>query len=191
MEKYKENGDVYDIFGNKALSANSKYKNADINGKLVYFPKEFSEKHHQGKTKLELLKKQREGWNVMFIENLPNIPQKGEEKEIKGRKQLEAGKTPLEYLEILKTNPDYKNETGMTPEDQIIYAMKYLEQNNQIIDDYFGNGSSPCQLGSYFHTSESEAVPLVYWDRINRQACLSWQMFLRTQDESVRTSVRF
>ena len=44
----------------------------------------------------------------------------------KERKQLEAGKSPQEYLQILQNNPIYQNETGMTPEDQITYAIAHL-----------------------------------------------------------------
>jgi len=75
------------------------------------------------------------------IETLPNIPRAGKGKELKGRKQLEAGLSPRKYLETLRTDPQYKNESGMTPEDQITYAMLYLEQTNQVVDDWQGKGS--------------------------------------------------
>ncbi len=122
------------------------YQNADIEERLRYFPKKFS-KNHQGKTKQEILRKQ-SGFNVMLIEDLPIILRKGEGKEIKGRKQLEVGKDAGEYLEILNTNPIYQNETGMTPEEQITYAIKYLEQTNQVIDEVPGKDSTSCQLGT-------------------------------------------
>ena len=145
-----------------------KYKNADSDGKLVYFPKEFSEKH-QGKTKKEVLKKQG-GWTVLLLENLPNLPRRGQGKEIKGRKQLEADQTPNQYLETLKTGASYENETGMTPEEQIIYAIKHLEQTNQVIDDYQGKGSASFQMGAYFPADG--AVPIVYCYRDLRRASL-------------------
>ncbi|OGZ20867.1 MAG: hypothetical protein A2W55_03015 [Candidatus Nealsonbacteria bacterium RIFCSPHIGHO2_02_38_10] len=78
------------------------YRNADVNGEMVYYPKEFSS-NHQGKTKQEVLKEQG-GWNILLAENLPNIPRKNKGEKIKGRKQLEAGKTPYQYLETLKTD---------------------------------------------------------------------------------------
>ncbi len=146
-----------------------KYQNADINGELVYFPKEFSKENHQGKTKQELIKEQG-GFNVMFIEDLANIPRQGKGKEIKGRGQLEAGQTPNKYLEILKTNPIYQNETGMTPEEQIIYAIKHLEQTNQVIDDYAGKGSASYQLEAFFPASGG--VPGAGWRRGGRRAGL-------------------
>ncbi len=137
------------------------YQNADTQGKLKYFPKESSQKH-QGRTKQEILRKQG-GFNVMFIEDLPNIPKQGEGKKIKGRTQLEADQKPSTYLEILKTNPIYQNETGMTPEEQITYAIKYLEQTNQVIDDVSGKGSASYQLGAYF-VNDGE-IPIFYWSR--------------------------
>ena len=145
------------------------YQNADRRRELVYFPEKFSE-NHQGKTKQEILKKQG-GWNILFIEDLPNIPRKDKGKDIKGRKQLEAGLTPNKYLETLKTSSVYKNETGMTPEEQIIYAIKYLEQTNQVIDDYSGKkGSLSFQLGAYFPASDR--TPEAYWDRDFRKVAL-------------------
>ncbi|MBI2633258.1 MAG: hypothetical protein HYW78_02600, partial [Parcubacteria group bacterium] len=133
-----------------------KYINADKDGKIVYFPKEFSS-HHQGKTKKEVLQ-EHGGWNVLLLENLPNIPRQGKGAEIKGRKQLEAGKTPNDYLKTLQTNAHYKNETGMTPEEQLLYAITHLEQTNQIIDDYQGKGSGSFQIGAYFPADDN--VPI-------------------------------
>ena len=141
------------------------YQNADINGKLVYFPEEFSQ-NHRGKTKKEVLKKQG-GWTVLLLENLPNIPRQGQGQEIKGRKQLEAGQMPNQYLEILKTDVSYKNETGMTPEEQIIYTIKHLEQTNQVIDDYQGHGRIAYNLGGYFPAGDG--VPCANWLRGDRQ----------------------
>ena len=145
------------------------YDNADIEGKLVYFPREFSQ-NHQGKTKKEILKEQG-GWNIILIEDLPNIPREGKGKEIKARKQFEANKTPNEYLKTLQTDKQYEHEQGMTPEDQITYAITHLEQTNQVIDDYSGKGSISYQLGAFFTASGN--VPNASWDRGVRQAVLS------------------
>ena len=103
----------------------------------------------------------------MFIENLPNIPRKDNGKEVKSRKQLEAGQSPNQYLETLKTNPIYQNETGMTPEEQIVYAIKHIEQTNQVIDDYSGKGSVSYQLGAFFPADGD--VPGAAWSRFTRQ----------------------
>ena len=151
------------------------YDNADVEGKIVYYPKEFSQ-NHQGKTKKELLKEQG-GWNIILIEDLPNIPREGKGKTIGSpstslgaRKQFEANKTPVEYLKTIQTAKQYQNEQGMTPEDQITYAITHLEETNQVIDDYSGKGSVSYQLGAYFATSGD--VPDAFWHRDGRLALL-------------------
>lgn len=145
-----------------------KYPNADISEGLVYFPEEFSP-NHQGKTKNQILKEQG-GFNLLLMENLPNIPRKNKGEKVKRRKQLEAGLTPNQYFETLKTNLIYQGETGMTPEEQIMYAIQYLEENSQVIDDWQGKGSISYQLGAYFPASGG--VPRAYWSRGDRRAYL-------------------
>lgn len=161
--------------------------NADIKGELVYYPEEFS-KNHQGKTKKEILK-ERGGFNILLLEDLPNIPREGKGETIGDRKQLEANQTPSEYLNKIQTDQNYQNEQGMTPEDQLAYAITHLEQTNQVIDDYFGNGSISYQLGAYFPASG--VVPYAYWDRGSRLACLDWNVpGYRVGFCGVRASVR-
>ena len=165
------------------------YYNADTEGKLVYFPKQFSKTNHQGKTKIELLKKELcSGYNIILIEDLPNIPRKGKGKTIGNRKQIEIGQSPKEYLEMLKKDKQYLNEQGMTPEDQITYAITYLEKTNQVIDEWT-TGSGFCQLNSWF--SDYGCVPEAFW------VCSSHRAFLggrdpgsRDVDSGVRTAVR-
>ena len=173
---YDENGDVYND-KNKAIWVWDKYKNADVNNDLVYYPKDFNQDPniHKGKTKQKLIEETKNtafpGYIVILRENLPNIPRTDKGKTIHNRKQLEAGGTPKKYLEILETDDQYKNETGMTPDDQIIYAIKHLEQTDQVIDDYQGNGSASYQLGAYFPADGG--VPSAYWYRGDRQVRLS------------------
>lgn len=164
------------------------YQDADRNETLVYFPKEFS-KNHQGKTKQEILQQTKQGFNILLLENLPNIPRQGKGKEIKARKQLEAGKTPNQYLKALKTNPMYKNESGMTPEEQITYAIRYLEENNQVIDDYSGKGSVSYQLGAFFTVGGN--VPRAHWGRGSRRVLLGGDVSeYSASDAGVRGAVR-
>ncbi|MBI2054224.1 MAG: hypothetical protein HYT36_02735 [Candidatus Staskawiczbacteria bacterium] len=128
-----------------------KYTNADESGNLVYYPEKFDKNNHQGKTKAEAIKEQG-GWNIIF------------------RKQLEARSTLKEYLQALATDPVYQDESGMTPEDQLMYAITYLEENQKVMDDYRGKGSVSYQIGAYFPSSVF--VPSAYWDRDIRQARL-------------------
>jgi len=155
--------------------------------KLVYHPKEFSA-NHGGETKQEIIKVNG-GWRILLLEDMPNIPKAGKAKTTAGRTQIdaqgtqikqymEAGKyTPnsIEYLNALtaeSSNPSspYFEEQGMTPEDQIIYALTHLEAENQVIDDWQGHGKISWQIGAYFPVSRY--VPIADWDRGGRQADL-------------------
>jgi len=156
-----------------------KYKGADINGKLVYRPKQFSKKH-KGKTKQEIIKEEG-GWQIMFVEDMPHIPREGKGKTTKGRKQFETNDTPNNYLKVLnnaetkKTDP-HNGEQGMTPEEQIIYAITHLEETGEFVDEFVNvwkgsSGSISYQIGAYFPFWND--VPNAYWERIHRKAYLS------------------
>ena len=146
------------------------YSHCDTENKLVYFPQEFS-KNHGGHTKKELLSSDTpSGFNVWLLEDMPNIPREGKGKEVGKRKQLEANKTPAEYLKLFQTKPEYENESGLTPEADIMYTLTHLEETNQVINDYQGKGSLSYQVGGYFPASGD--VPNAYWFRVNRQAVL-------------------
>lgn len=143
------------------------YNHCDTEDKMVYFPKEFS-KNHGGKTKKELLAENPENaWNIWLVEDMPNIPREGKGKEVGGRKQLEANKEVKEYLKIIQTKPEYKNESGLTPEAEIIYGITHLEETNQVINDYQGKGSASFQTGAYLPSSGG--VPYSRWHRGYRQ----------------------
>jgi hypothetical protein len=149
----------------------SDYANADVNGKLVYEPKEFSESHG-GKTKAEILQSRKNGlapaWRVLMIGANPNIPRASHGKEMGGRKQFEANRTPNDYLQDIGKGT-YDHETGMTPEDWLAYAITNLQEWDQVIDDYQGNGSIAYNTGAYFPTGN---VPLACWDRGDQRARL-------------------
>jgi hypothetical protein len=153
-----------------------KYKNADINEELVYYPEQFTKNNHGGKTKAEILEQNpNRGIEAHLIEDLPNIPRQGKGKTKAKRKQLEAGQTPSKYLKTLQTaktntKSEYHGEEGMTPEAQIMDAIYTLEETNQVIDDFQGNGSISYQLAAYFKSSGF--VPYAYWFRVDRRADL-------------------
>lgn len=159
------------------------YKEADVSGKLVYFPKEFSPdpQIHQGKTKHEILEQTQQAWQVVLLEDMPNIPKAGEAKAHAGRTQIdskgssiadfiEAGRTvptPKEYLKALQGDPQYQHEDGGTEEDELLYMLTYLEEHNQVINDWQGNGKIAYKLGSYFTASGD--VSFACWNRDSRQ----------------------
>jgi hypothetical protein len=142
----------------------SEYEKSD----LVYFPERFEKDNHEGKTKEQVLEEQG-AWNILFIEDLPNLPREGEGETKKDRKQLEANKSSHEYLELLKEDPQYMHESGMTPEEWISYFILHLEKTNQVIDNWQGNGSICRLIGSYFVSGE---VPGAAWYRGNGLADL-------------------
>jgi hypothetical protein len=151
----------------------NKYHDADVDGKLVYDPKEFSQ-NHGGKTKAEILAaaagKLSPAWRIVLIEADPNIPRAGKGKPVGGRPRIEANKTPKEYLAAIGTG-EYQNESGMTPEEWLMQAITTLEEKNQVIDDWQGKGSIAYNTGAYFPASGY--VPNACWYRDDRQAYLS------------------
>lgn len=165
------------------------YNHCDVEDKIVYFPKEFSS-NHGGKTKKEILAENpANGWNIWLLEDMPNIPREGKGKTVGNRAQLEANKTPSEYLKNFQTKPEYKNESGLTPEADIMYAITQLEETNQVINDYDGKGSVSYQVGAYF--PPSGGVPRSYWSRDCRQAYLYRSIpTYRDADCGVRGGVR-
>ena len=183
---------------------------------LIYWPKEFSE-NHGGKTKKEILVERSQkndvtsGWDIIFVEDNPNIPRQGNEKTVGTRTQIdtkgskvrnimytmplnETIPNPEEYLRALTKeskdpNSVFQGEQGMTPEDQLMYAITYLEEHHQIIDDYEGNGSISYQIGGWFPASGS--VPGAYWYRDYSQAYMDWRdPRYRNVNCGVRPSVR-
>ena len=140
----------------------------------VYFPKQLEKDNHDGKTKQEILTKQREnnspfaGYLVSLTESNPNIPREGKGKTIKGRDQIEAGKTPNEYMGMLKNDSQYQQERPKTLEDWLTQISTRLEQKNEVIDDYSGNGSASYCPASF--NPSSCCVGCAYWDRSVRRA---------------------
>lgn len=140
------------------------------NQQLVYFPQEYS-LNHQGKTKEQLLQQNpQNAWQILLVEDLPDLPAENQAKTINHRKQLQANSTPQEYLNLLNTDSQYQHEQGLTPEAYLTYAQKHLQQTNQVIDDWQGQGKACWLLGAYF--PESNDVPFARWRRDYRQASL-------------------
>ncbi|MFA6428013.1 MAG: hypothetical protein WCW02_00515 [Candidatus Buchananbacteria bacterium] len=139
--------------GTKYIFDYVNFVKAEATGDLVYFPKEFSD-NHQGKTKQELLPTQ--AWQVLLLEDLPDIPDKGKGKTVNGRKQPEANQSPNDYLKQLQTD-QYKGERGLTPESWLVYGLSHLEQTDQVIDDWEGSGKGCWLIDSF--SKETGRVP--------------------------------
>lgn len=168
----------------------NEFKDGDVKNNFIYFPKTFEEKNHQGKTKLELLSEPENAWQIFLIENMPNIPLEGVGKTVGHRKQIEANKTPTQYLEMLRDNKAYRGEEGLTLEADLIYAITHLEETNQIINDWQGKGNISCEFGSFFVSSS--IVPCLSWDRDFNRANL-WKLNISKQDQrtGARTGIKF
>jgi hypothetical protein len=136
---------------------------------LVYFPQEYSG-NHRGKTKLEVVNNERicavPGWSVGLVENLPIIPQQGRGKTLSGRRQLETGSSPRDYLRTLQTQA-YQGETGKTLEDFVTKFLTHLETTNEVSNDRYDNNALWFlgQYVKYVKHVKSDLVPTGWWHR--------------------------
>ena len=185
IKKHKErnlkgtNGDLLELKEEKGekkpiwLAEGYKGGEVDIGGDsdLVYYPEKYDKENHGGKTKEKIIENT-DGWEVMFIEDLPDLPAEGKGRTVGERKQLEANKSPEQYLEKMQTDPQYKGESGMTPEAELVYFMHYLQKNNKGIDDYQGSGKVNWNLAGYLKSAGG--VGCFYWNRGNGRLLLDW-----------------
>ncbi len=182
---------------------NCDQEDQDGNTKMTYYPKDFTDPSFKGFTLNELLTgitkeknkqyqaylnkvKPTNGWSIKLIENLPDLPAKGQGKTLRhssgqARKQLEANQSPIDYLKKLQEDPQYANEMGLVIQDWLIYAIIHLQQTNQQIDDQ----ARACYL---IASLVSGGAPVCRWDRYGCQADLSGDN-LGVSGSGVRSSV--
>ena len=133
---------------------------------LIYFP-EKSAGHPRGNTKADVIYNRRicavPGWSVGLAEALPILPGPGEGATIAGRKQLETGLSPREYLQILRT-PPYQGETGRTLEEFITEFLIRLENTGEVSHDVH-DSNALWFLGQYLKIPYAEVVPTGRWIR--------------------------
>jgi len=152
-------------------------RGGDISGDIVYYAEKLEAGNKGGGlTKSEVLQKQKKkksataGWRILMVETEDVIPREIKGKTKGGRKQIEAGKSANEYMEILKS-PEYAHEQGMSLEDWLMHAIVTLEEKNQVLDDWGGNGCF-CRLPGSFNFS-SGWLARAGWFRGGRQAHLN------------------
>jgi len=140
--------------------------------RLVYFPQEHpghrkGEAEYQGQTKSEAINNKNicaiPGWSVGLKESTPIMPGPGEGTTRAGRKQLEIGSSPREYLRTLQ-EPAYAGETGTTLEDFITAFLTRLETTGEVSNDISDNNALWC-LGQYMKIPYAEVVPTGRWHR--------------------------
>ncbi len=189
-EKPDEEDEVLELDTSHPINIWSECKDGDIKNSFVYFPKTLQKDEHQGKTKIELLFiDPKNAWQIFLIEDMPNIPSANQGKKIGHRKQFEVGKTPIEYLETLQKDKSYQGEEGLTPEADLIYSLFWLEEKNQVMNDWQGKGNISCGLGAFL--VPSNGVPWLSWDRDFKRADL-WKLSVESVDPHIgpRTGVR-
>ena len=102
-----------------------------------------------GHYKSELLQDMDNAWQLLFIENNPDLSAEGRGQTISGRKQIEAGPTPKDYLKLLQTQEQYQGETGLTPEANLTLYLDGLTRDQIALDDWQGTGKANFLLGNY------------------------------------------
>ena len=121
-----------------------------------------------GRYKSELLNDPENAWPILLLEDNPDLPVQGQGQTIGGRKQLEANKTPKDYLKLMQEEPNHQNEQGLTPEANLTLWLTYLQERKTAIDDWQGSGKANWLVGTYI----SGDVPYFFWSRGGRQPSL-------------------
>ena len=152
---------------NQPLYVWDQLERADETGALVYYPKQFTKENHGGKTKTELLETTVlfPGWQASLVEDTALIPRKNKGTTMGGRRQLEAGLSPNDYLKKLLTDPTYAHESGQTPEDELTRLIRSLLKNGHVIHDYQNTIDSLNYLLAAW-VPASEGVPSGSWYRL-------------------------
>jgi hypothetical protein len=133
---------------------------------LIYFPQEYSG-NHRGQTKSEAVNNGRicgvPGWSVGLVESFLVMPEQDQGKTLGGRRQLEIGSSPREYLRILQEEA-CQGETGKTLEDFMVEFLTRLETTNEVSNDVRDGNALWC-LGQYMKIPYAEVVPTGRWHR--------------------------
>ena len=180
LKKHKAEGKLFGPDGtpleldiNQSVYLYDQFKDADINGSMRYHHERFDRSNPGGMTKAELIKKSLTtpfpGWEVSLIEP-GEMAAKGSGKTIKGRKQLEAGTSSKDSLNLIQTDPMYRHESGKIPESWLAEFLIRLHTKNQVLGDYSGIGKAEFLIGAYYPSSDR--VPRGLWSRDYRQAYL-------------------
>jgi hypothetical protein len=136
--------------------------NAPREKQLEYFVKDFNGKTKQergGKYKDELLIDPNNAWQFLFLEDELNTSVNEDKKSTVKRNEFESGLSIVEYFDLLRTDLQYQNEQGLTPEALFTLWLTYLSENQTIID-YLQNNYK----AKYMAVCLSGAVPYGLWD---------------------------
>jgi hypothetical protein len=121
-----------------------------------------------GQYKSELLQDPDNAWQVLLLENNPDLLAENKGQTITGRKQLEANQSPKAYLKLLQTREQYQGESGLTPEANLTLYLDALTRNQTALDDRQGQGKANYLVGNYLNGY----VPYFRWYRDDRRPFL-------------------
>ncbi len=165
---------------------------SDETGGMIYYPKQFDAENHGGYTKQELLNDSNQpfpGFHILLIKPDLTILRKGSADTEERKMDLETGKTPEEYLQIIQTDPQYCNEQGMTLEDSFILGLTNLHETDKVIDDNENDRDSMVYNIGIFNKDTDSAIGSS-WDRPNQQVNVR-ERYLKTRHKfaGCRTAV--
>jgi hypothetical protein len=178
------------------------WKNSDNQNNCLYYPALPTDYYDYtpfsgkllGQTKKEILKNSSSlfpGFEIMLLEKNLTIPKENKGKTIHGRKQLEAGLSPIEYLKKLSRDSQYLHERALTIEDWITLFITHLENNHSVLPDYWGSfaGSICILLSSFQQKNNSFAQGL--WDLITGRCSIARQeKEIRSHLHGTRTAIK-
>jgi len=176
------------------------YKNADVEGDLVYGVKQFSkvESEHQGLTKAQIIDSQRStsdplaGWKIEFFQEdikdrkiiragsnrnlgIRSIPRAGEGRvdgKTHPRPETEASKSPNEYLAEMNSSTNSKPTANEVGQtpEDWMCAFIYHLQETGEPLDNYQNGEDSIAFLTGAWFKKSGRVPGVYWYAYGAQA---------------------
>ncbi|MFC1640571.1 hypothetical protein ACFL2D_00820 [Patescibacteria group bacterium] len=138
-----------------------------------------------GKTKKELID-DGDPWAIMMVEDSIEAPRVNSEQTTNGRTQFPAGLPTLEYFTLLKQDPQYRGEQGLTVEAWLVMAMTILHEKDIQIDCWSQeDGPSMLLVGSFF-----AMVPEAFWHNKQKQGRIRYIDFDETDpNHGARSSV--
>ncbi len=168
------NGAITKINVQKPIWIFDTFVKADTKGTLLYAPNPMDDR---GVTKLEFLQGTTRpviasrpqppppfpGYHIFLAQQDLRIPRKDFGASVGGRDQIEAWQNPVEYAQLIKTNPAYAGELFMAPEDWLTLFATNLHQTNKVINDPSTSSDSRALLLGARLQGVTRCVPYAYW----------------------------
>jgi hypothetical protein len=115
-----------------------------------YYPESYTEAGSEsGAFKSDLTASSRlPGWQLLLVEDLPQLPGRGQGETIGGRQQFEAtSEVDCDgYFQRLRERAAYRHEVPFTPETWLAYGLTHYVEAGKLIDSDAGGGATPTLL---------------------------------------------